>query len=166
MHHINKVSLNESPSEKEGKCKTAKNRPILQEGLNESPSEKEGKSASVSARERTPPRASMKALPKRKGNPASGITHWGIFGITHWGILEGGLNESPSEKEGKCLRLARLGIARMGSASMKALPKRKGNFLATRLVAHTMKGLNESPSEKEGKSVHGPDGHASHQAPQ
>ncbi len=36
--------------------------------------------------------ASMKALPKRKGNPA-GIVHRDEFVS---------LNESPSEKEGKC----------------------------------------------------------------
>ena len=35
---------------------------------------------------------SMKVPPKRKGNAAR---------ITHYGILEGALNESPSEKEGK-----------------------------------------------------------------
>ena len=36
------------------------------------------------------------------------------------------LNESPSEKEGKCLR-AQMRQARYDGASMKALPKRKGN---------------------------------------
>ena len=59
----------------------------------------------------------MKALPKRKGNaeshPRPDHSH--------------GLNESPSEKEGKC------GIA----------------FIRVQ----RLDGLNESPSEKEGKSV-------------
>ncbi len=60
--------------------------------------------------------ASMKALPKRKGNLA-GLLH------RHQGF--GGLNESPSEKEGKSGRI--------------------------RAVAAGNAGLNESPSEKEGK---------------
>ena len=38
-------SLNESPSEKEGKCITHKTGTALMHCLNESPSEKEGKSA-------------------------------------------------------------------------------------------------------------------------
>ena len=61
--------------------------------------------------------ASMKALPKRKGNtpiPTLGVT------------MNDCLNESPSKKEGKspcgCAGTAAL------NASMKALPKRKGNF--------------------------------------
>ena len=60
--------------------------------------------------------ASMKALPKRKGNlslprrldPSARC-----------------LNESPSEKEGKSRRWSRL--RQPHEASMKALPKRKGN---------------------------------------
>ena len=59
----------------------------------------------------------MKVPPKRKGNPA-GIVHRDEFVIP--------LNESPSEKEGKCL----------------------GGFL----LAFLLGALNESPSEKEGKS--------------
>ena len=67
-----------------------------------------------------PPRsgfgASMKALPKRKGN----------------------------------LQLA-AGLFDASTASMKALPKWKGNSNAYN-KEHIMTGLNESPSEKEGKS--------------
>ena len=60
--------------------------------------------------------ASMKALPKRKGNSGDDPTNWPI----------GSLNESPSKKEGKC---------------------------HTPLVSvwNGMR-LNESPSKKEGKS--------------
>ena len=60
--------LNESPSEKEGKCGGSLLRGALHNGLNESPSEKEGKSvASVYSASPYFP-ASMKAPPKRKGN--------------------------------------------------------------------------------------------------
>ena len=61
-------------------------------------------------------RASMKALPKRKGN----------LRIHALLARSPGLNESPSEKEGKLGTES--GRAVNGSvASMKALPKRKGN---------------------------------------
>ena len=60
--------LNESPSEKEGKSRP----PLLTiprpPGLNESPSEKEGKSEALSRVADELRDASMKALPKRKGN--------------------------------------------------------------------------------------------------
>ena len=59
--------LNESPSQKEGKSVKPMHTLIVG-GLNESPSQKEGKLWHASAR-RPRPRASMKALPKRKGNP-------------------------------------------------------------------------------------------------
>ena len=42
------------------------------------------------------------------------------------GLLLDGLNESPSEKEGKCALTAL--NAPVKTASMKAPPKRKGNF--------------------------------------
>ena len=62
------------------------------------------------------PAASMKAPPKRKGNS---------YAKTERGICANGLNESPSEKEGK------LGSTKSfltcSAASMKAPPKRKGN---------------------------------------
>ena len=134
-------SLNESPSEKEGKSMVTTIVEIAAQSLNESPSEKEGKypvngslcpetEASMKA---LPKRkgnylqfvqavyvvdASMKALPKRKGNAVKGFPFRGRF-IS--------LNESPSEKEGKFRR-------RVSAATP---PPRC---------------LNESPSEKEGKS--------------
>ena len=59
------------------------------------------------------------------------------------------LNESPSEKEGKCL-VDSVSEMQTVTASMKVPPKRKGNLAA---VTATLEGrrLNESPSEKEGK---------------
>ena len=64
---LGKLGLNESPSQKEGKSVKPMHTLIVG-GLNESPSQKEGKLWHASAR-RPRPRASMKALPKRKGNP-------------------------------------------------------------------------------------------------
>ena len=60
--------------------------------------------------------ASMKALPKRKGN-----------------------------------RAGRVLIRRRAVASMKALPKRKGNAPVMSAATKKPVGLNESPSKKEGK---------------
>ena len=62
-----------------------------------------------------------------------------------------GLNESPSEKEGK-FTVAYLAPPAITPASMKALPKRKGNFNQHSRALLEMRSLNESPSEKEGKS--------------
>ena len=59
------------------------------------------------------------------------------------------LNESPSEKEGKCQ--GNLLGASERDPSMKVPPKRKGNGHKIK-AAHRMRTLNESPSEKEGKS--------------
>ena len=84
-----------------------------------------------------------------------------------------GLNESPSQKEGKYL-LPALILIGLWLASMKVPPKRKGNYpvstapsarlqasmkvppkrkgnLATWWVGVLIVGLNESPSQKEGK---------------
>ena len=63
-------SLNESPSEKEGKLGYGPLENQLRAALNESPSEKEGKWDASTTVETTfwPP--SMKVPPKRKGNPA------------------------------------------------------------------------------------------------
>ena len=81
----------------------------------------------------------MKVPPKRKGN----VT---IMGAVALGLV--GLNESPSEKEGK---LPQHRNRRPGpEASMKVPPKRKGNFLCFS-VQLCLNSLNESPSEKEGK---------------
>ena len=62
------------------------------------------------------------------------------------------LNESPSEKEGKFASYTRGKPA--NQASMKALPKRKGNAQNPSQIFVALAGLNESPSEKEGKSCH------------
>ena len=60
------------------------------------------------------------------------------------------LNESPSEKEGKCCACRRRRNCAQ-CASMKVPPKRKGNLEIMGAVALGLVGLNESPSEKEGK---------------
>ena len=109
--------------------------------LNESPSEKEGKLliSGSSAATRT---ASMKALPKRKGNCRVRVAGY-RRGLSR-------LNESPSEKEGKLLN-PRNRLLHNAIASMKALPKRKGNSYWPRERRVRILRLNESPSEKEGK---------------
>ena len=63
-------------------------------------------------------------------------------------VLLIGLNESPSEKEGKYLATPFFAV--FLKASMKVPPKRKGN-LAPAPTLSVAGGLNESPSEKEGK---------------
>ena len=81
--------------------------------------------------------ASMKALPKRKGNspPRRSIQH-----------RRHSLNESPSQKEGKS-RLR--GFDRLvPPASMKAPPERKGNPREYRCQGAARRRLNESPSKK------------------
>ena len=81
----------------------------------------------------------MKVPPKRKGNVVRG----------HWRNVAYALNESPSEKEGKVsgVRL----LAHHVKASMKALPKRKGNSRWTWRSTSIRCRLNESLSHKEGK---------------
>ncbi len=110
-------SLNESPSEKEGKSILRGRGRSRCSGLNESPSEKEGKFSSIPYQDDVLDQASMKALPKRKGNVSL------CCGGVRYAMR---LNESPSEKEGKWFG----GLH--GSLSDRW-------------------GLNESPSEKEGK---------------
>ena len=61
------MTLNESPSEKEGKCDAWLITRATDESLNESPSEKEGKFRSSDAFHAFM-RPSMKVPPKRKGN--------------------------------------------------------------------------------------------------
>ena len=82
----------------------------------------------------------MKVPPKRKGNA---ITRAFDLAVLH------GLNESPSEKEGKSCANGRARTAQR--ASMKVPPKRKGNVenITHNIIALVR--LNESPSEKEGK---------------
>ena len=84
--------LNESPPEKEGKCKTILQNIAVIAGLNESPPEKEGKCSARQVQRINFVPASMKALPKRKGNQNARLT----------ASTATGLNESPPEKEGKC----------------------------------------------------------------
>ena len=86
---------------------------------------------------------SMKVPPKRKGNSSRD---------TLWVVKLDTLNESPSEKEGKCLNEVTAG--RLDSyPSMKVPPKRKGNAAFKTDYVVERGSLNESPSEKEGKSV-------------
>ena len=84
--------------------------------LNESPSQKEGKLV-LSLLLDDVFFASMKALPKRKGNGGAAIEQPPYRKC---------LNESPSQKEGKFFANPPIGCS--CEASMKALPKRKGNF--------------------------------------
>ena len=95
-------------------------RPPSWSGLNESPPEKEGKSGYRAGGAHVRRVASMKALPKRKGNSKS----WKVGKSTSW-------------------------------ASMKALPKRKGNLQVQDSFWRSFIGLNESPPEKEGKCGQG-----------
>ena len=84
----------------------------------------------------------MKVPPKRKGN--AGVTKAEV-------ARRFALNESPSEKEGKC-QLEIQHRQAIAGPSMKVPPKRKGN---RRIGSEKISGsysLNESPSEKEGKS--------------
>ena len=84
--------------------------------------------------------ASMKVPPKRKGNFAVPSAYW--YAVC--------LNESPSEKEGKCFTSGRVTVRL--HASMKVPPKRKGNLKTINALEKINKRrLNESPSEKEGK---------------
>ena len=85
--------------------------------------------------------ASMKALPKRKGNGGAAIEQPPYRKC---------LNESPSQKEGKFFANPPIGCS--CEASMKALPKRKGNSWQWSFRGHFGRSLNESPSQKEGKS--------------
>ena len=109
--------LNESPSQKEGKSFRRPDR-RRSSRLNESPSQKEGKFPIRAAIIASTSTASMKALPKRKGNDE---------GDNAPDDERFSLNESPSQKEGK-FGLFRNQFIRRNKASMKALPKRKGNL--------------------------------------
>ena len=90
-------ALNESPSEKEGKCETYSRDNCEKGPLNESPSEKEGKSTSEMGGFVMTSYPSMKVPPKRKGN----------FRRSKNLANPQPLNESPSEKEGKSPRMAK-----------------------------------------------------------
>ena len=108
--------------------------------LNESPSQKEGKLV-LSLLLDDVFFASMKALPKRKGNGGAAIEQPPYRKC---------LNESPSQKEGK-FYVSGVAAKVCGDASMKALPKRKGNSWQWSFRGHFGRSLNESPSQKEGK---------------
>ena len=85
------ISLNESPSEKEGKCGFQVLFQVFTgRTLNESPSEKEGK-LECHGGGGLPDTPSMKVPPKRKGNDEA----------TAEPVAVTPLNESPSKKEGK-----------------------------------------------------------------
>ena len=83
----------------------------------------------------------MKVPPKRKGNLS-------ILNLVAYSPAA--LNESPSEKEGKCA-MFRILVSARTCPSMKVPPKRKGNANAVTGNGLTVAPLNESPSEKEGK---------------
>ena len=85
-------SLNESPSEKEGKYRIYQRPQGRRPPLNESPSEKEGKFAEAMFR--------LGAVGALNESPSEkeGKSCEGLPG----GRTTGPLNESPSEKEGKC----------------------------------------------------------------
>ena len=107
--------LNESPSEKEGKCPCPLLRDLGLQGLNESPSEKEGKCKITASKV-----ASVVCLNE---SPSEKEGKSGLRGVT----MPGGscLNESPSEKEGKYA--CSDDTDQENWASMKVPPKRKGN---------------------------------------
>ena len=109
-------SLNESPSQKEGKLRRIHNEENFNSSLNESPSQKEGKYRVGAVRYREQHGASMKVPPKRKGNE----------GLPHSKVLD-------------------------SFASMKVPPKRKGNVDIVGIEYPLLISLNESPSQKEGK---------------
>ena len=83
----------------------------------------------------------MKVPPKRKGNRAAGL------GNAH---LQAPLNESPSEKEGKCLDVP--DIVERAYPLNESPSEKEGKFLAMGSRTGSPRcPLNESPSEKEGK---------------
>ena len=109
-------SLNESPSEKEGKSAVAACLNVSRLGpLNESPSEKEGKSDKMHAYA-----AAASALNESPSEKEGKLTLQCIKKA-----LPPSLNESPSEKEGKWVSVGYLPY--IYSPSMKVPPKRKGN---------------------------------------
>ena len=64
------------------------------------------------------------------------------------------LNESPSEKEGKCRKSC--SVRHLLRASMKVPPKRKGNIYPQRLVLSTQKASMKVPPKRKGNDgAHG-----------
>ena len=131
--------LNESPSEKEGKLLCPLSWLVCRLASMKVPPKRKGNTSRGGSIVSFP--ASMKVPPKRKGNTS-------LQAVCN---LRGhGLNESPSEKEGKWR--SREPTRRGGTASMKVPPKRKGNAHHSRPARSSNRwSLNESPSEKEGK---------------
>ena len=161
------ASLNESPSEKEGKFIDFLSGASLHKALNESPSEKEGKCQTRTDQKSCCADPSMKVPPKRKGNGAA-INDGRLVGPSmkvppkrkgntfdvpgH--VLLRALNESPSEKEGKSSTPAALASSSF-FPSMKVPPKRKGNFNACSMggvAAHTPS-MKVPPKRKGNQNV-------------
>ena len=113
-------TLNESPSEKEGKCLCYRAYPRWYRPSMKVPPKRKGNRASHTRCRWNPP-PSMKVPPKRKGNQLGPKTKTDILKA---------LNESPSEKEGKYIT-GRY-FVRVVPPSMKVPPKRKGNFQGKR----------------------------------
>ena len=96
-HHVNLESvdggtLNESPSEKEGKYKDLNTLAVALLALNESPSEKEGKSSGLVFSSFL--NAALNESPSEKEGKSSQLSVNPVCKTST-------LNESPSEKEGK-----------------------------------------------------------------
>ena len=87
--------------------------------------------------------ASMKVPPKRKGNSTF------LSVIINQSVR---LNESPSEKEGKCLHLVLMKPHSEG-ASMKVPPKRKGNGVTSHLDAAVRAASMKVPPKRKGNST-------------
>ena len=116
FHVIN--SLNESPSEKEGKLRVLYTVDLTQVLPSmKVPPKRKGNTAYTAADGTPVEPPSMKVPPKRKGNTGIFLREWAEFLA---------LNESPSEKEGKLEPPAATGFAH-ATPSMKVPPKRKGN---------------------------------------
>ena len=110
------TALNESPSEKEGKCRQQR-RPLSQLlTLNESPSEKEGKFLLLPPLLLPRRRPSIKAPPKRKGNLKLSAGHDRMARPSM---------KAPPKRKGNYGDVSARTSPR--DPSMKAPPKRKGN---------------------------------------
>ena len=132
--------LNESPSEKEGKCHPRPDPyPRAFRGLNESPSEKEGKLGAV-ARVVVDFTGLNESPSEKEGK--SFLEGVGVVGF------DASMKVPPKRKGNNHRLQLRPQVAK---ASMKVPPKRKGNnerYFPNGIVPIC---LNESPSEKEGK---------------
>ena len=84
----------------------------------------------------------MKVPPKRKGNPSCEGRPRDSCGC---------LNESPSEKEGKCANDGANGVT-LGARLNESPSEKEGKYRPPPPPICQNHRLNESPSEKEGKS--------------